>query len=74
MLEESNISKCRRCFKLKIRKFVGYFPDGKNKKYVDEEGKQYRGRVCPSCVRKEVKEKIRKKRSESKKLSEVSDS
>lgn len=66
---EENISSCRKCNKLKVRKFVGFFPDGKNKKYVDEEDKQYRGRVCPSCVREEVKLKIRAKRSE--KLSKV---
>ena len=61
-MEESDYSKCRRCETLKLRKFVGYFPDKRNKKYVDEEGSQCRGRICPDCVRKEVKSKIKGKR------------
>jgi hypothetical protein len=65
-MEDSDLSKCRKCGKIKVRKFVGYFPDGKNKKFVDEHGKQYRGRACPDCVRLEVRTKIKEKRNNEK--------
>lgn len=48
MKEETDISTCRVCDKLLVRKFVGKFDD-KNKKYVDEGGRLWNGRTCPRC-------------------------
>jgi hypothetical protein len=46
--EESDLSTCRLCEQIKLRRFVGKFDD-KNKKYVDDQGKLWNGRVCPQC-------------------------
>jgi hypothetical protein len=46
--EESDISTCRLCEKIKVRKFIGKFDD-KNKKYVDDSGRLWNGRTCPQC-------------------------
>ena len=61
-----DISKCKKCGALEVRKQDGFFPDGRNKKYVDGSGKQWVGRTCPKCVRHKSKDHIKKKRAEAK--------
>lgn len=73
-MEESDISTCRKCGKLEVRKQDGYFPDGRNKRFIDAEGKQWSGRACPGCVRKRAKETIKQKRANAKRGNELSDS
>ena len=63
-MEEVDISKCRKCGGLEVRRFIGYQPDGKNKKYVDADDKQWVGRKCPSCVRDAAKCHIKQKRKD----------
>lgn len=65
MSEESDFSTCRRCGGRKLRKFVGMF-DHKNKKYTDEHGRLWNGRVCPGCCLHKAKLRMRKKRKEDK--------
>lgn len=65
-MEESDISSCRKCGKLEVRKQDGYYPDGRNKRFVNAEGDLWSGRACPDCVRKRVKEQVKKKRSDAK--------
>lgn len=65
-MEEIDTSQCRKCGKLEVRKQDGYFPDGRNKKFVSADGAQWSGRACPNCVRKRVKEKIKQKRADAK--------
>lgn len=66
MAEETDVSTCRGCLKLKIRIHDGFFPGGKNKKFVDEAGKQWVGRKCPDCHKNTVKDTIKQKRHKEK--------
>jgi hypothetical protein len=70
-MEESDISKCKICGRLEVRRFIGYFPDGKNKKFVGADDAQWNGRRCPSCVRNEVKTHIKQKRADAKSKSDA---
>lgn len=65
-MEESDISKCRKCGGLEVRKADGHFPDGKNRKFVDLDGGQWNGRMCPKCVRLKAKAHIKEKRANAK--------
>ena len=65
-MEEIDVSQCRKCGKLEIRRQDGYFPDGKNKRFVNNEGRQWSGRSCPGCVRSRVRNQIKQKRAECK--------
>ena len=61
-MEESDVSKCKDCGKLEIRKQDGYYPDGKNKRFVDADGLLWNGRVCGQCTRTKSKLHNREKR------------
>ena len=65
MKEESDLSTCRLCEKIKIRRFVGKFDD-KNKKYVDETGLLWNGRKCPQCHKDHSRMNMKKKRAHGK--------
>jgi hypothetical protein len=65
MEKEIDISKCRTCGKLEVRKHSGSF-DGKNKRFVDSEGKLWNGRNCSSCHRNKVKVQTKEKRTNAK--------
>lgn len=65
-MEETDISTCRKCGKIEVRRQDGYFPDGRNKRFVNAEGAQWSGRACPDCVRKRVKESVKQKRADAK--------
>jgi hypothetical protein len=60
-MEESDLSKCSECGRIEVRKHAGSF-DGKNKKFVDAQGKLWNGRKCPSCHKNKVKTQIKEKR------------
>jgi len=64
--EESNLSKCSKCQEIKLRKQEGFYPDGRNKKYIDEDGNLYVGRKCPSCVKSHMLGRMRKLRADRK--------
>lgn len=72
-MEDSDISTCRKCGGLEVRKQDGFFPDGRNKRFVDAGNRQWSGRSCPKCVRKRVKEQIKKKRADAKPGNESKD-
>ncbi len=65
-MDEENVSKCKGCGKLEVRKQDGFFPDGKNKRYVDGSNLLWNGRTCPSCVKKKSKTHIKEKRQKEK--------
>lgn len=46
---EKNKRICKLCNELKDRIQSGIYPDGKNKKHVDESGKLWNGSVCGVC-------------------------
>lgn len=60
---EENLSKCSVCGEIKKRIQNGYYPDNKNKKWVDENGDLFVGRKCPSCVKSQMKLRMKKFRS-----------
>ena len=41
--------KCKMCAEEKQRYKSGMFPNGKDFRYVDEQGKQWNGKLCPGC-------------------------
>lgn len=61
-MNETDVSQCRKCGKLEVRRQDGYFPDGRNKRFVNAEGKQWSGRACPDCVLKRVRTQVKEKR------------
>lgn len=65
-MEDIDVSTCRKCGGLEVRKQDGYFPDGKNKRFVDATNAQWNGRTCPSCQKKKVKEQVKQKRADAK--------
>lgn len=65
-MEEANKSKCSKCQEIKTRIQDGKYPDGKNKKWVDEVGDLWVGRKCPLCVKDHMKGRMAKLRLERK--------
>ena len=62
--KEENLSKCSSCQEIKPRIQDGKYPDGRNKKWVNEKGELWVGRKCSDCVRSNMKSRmqvIRKK-------------
>jgi hypothetical protein len=62
---ESDLSSCRLCEKIKVRKLIGKFDD-KNKKYIDETGKLWNGRKCPQCQVDRARNNMKKLRANGK--------
>jgi len=63
---EKNDRLCKVCNQLKPRIQSGVYPDGKNKKHVDETGKLWNGSVCGSCNVKRSNEAMKKLRAKRK--------
>lgn len=61
-MTESNLSHCKVCAQLKHRIEDGKYPNSQNKRYKDEQGKLWSGRVCPQCQVLKTKENQRKLR------------
>jgi ribosomal protein S27E len=53
---------CRSCGGQKIRKPAGMFANGRDKRWVDHNGKQWNGRKCPDCNRVRAKNNMKKLR------------
>lgn len=64
--QESDIATCRLCEKLVVRRYVGKFPNGRDKMYVDEEGKLWSGRKCPGCQADKARNNMRRLRNNDK--------
>lgn len=58
---ESNKTICKVCNQLKDRISAGKFNE-KDKKWIDESGKLWNGKVCGLCNIERVKNKMREKR------------
>ena len=72
MEQDSDISKCKACGKLEVRRHVGSF-DTKNKKFVDANGKLWNGRKCPACHKNKVKTAVKEKRHNAKREHDLQD-
>lgn len=62
-MEEKNLSTCRVCQESKMRIEDGKYGASRNKRWRDEHGKIWRGRVCPDCHKSEMKNRMIKTRS-----------
>lgn len=58
---EQDTRACKRCGELKIRIHSGMY-DNRTKKFVDDKGAHWNGRVCPECNKKRVKTSIKQLR------------
>ena len=47
--------KCKLCNEIKKRFRGSKYPNGKDYRFVDEDGAEFTGRVCPECHRKRCK-------------------
>lgn len=60
---ESNQVVCKACNQLKTKTEAGFYPGkNRNKKYVDETGKQWNGKCCPTCNAARAKNVMRASR------------
>lgn len=66
---EQNLSTCRVCGENKERIEDGKYTggSGRNKRWRDDTGRLWRGRVCPDCHKSEMKERMVKARAKSEK-------
>lgn len=60
---EKDLRRCRNCNELKIRILDGRYPNKKDKRYVDESGRQWSGSVCSVCKRAQSKKTMRRIRA-----------
>lgn len=67
--KETSIIVCKSCKQPFERIMAGKYPDGRNKKWVDAEGREFCGLTCPSCHSSRVAVRNKNKR----KLKEVQD-
>jgi len=70
MSNESNQVICKVCGELKTRICVGVYASN-NRKYQDESGGLWNGKVCSSCHRNKVKDSMNKLRELRKQAAEV---
>lgn len=61
---ETNKRHCKLCNFLLVRIAAGKYPNNKDTKYIDEYGKEWSGRVCPGCHKRNNKQRMRKIRFE----------
>lgn len=64
-MEEKNLSTCKRCLEKKMRIQDGKYGNSRNKRWKDDEGKFWRGHVCPTCHKQEMKDRMTAKRVKS---------
>lgn len=63
--DESNLTLCKTCRIIKIRKLDGRYPSKRDKRWMDDAGKLWVGRLCPSCHAEKMKLHNRNKRLKS---------
>lgn len=59
---EKDLRICKVCRELKVRIANGRYPNRKDRRFVDESGLSWNGRVCGTCHAGKMKEKMRVKR------------
>jgi len=60
-MEEINLKLCKVCGLLKKRILAGKW--GKDKKWIDEEGKLWNGKQCPTCNQARAKDSMKRMRN-----------
>lgn len=61
-MSDVDLRKCKICNEFKKRIEDGKFPNGKNKRWRDESGRQWVGSTCGTCNLARSKENMKKKR------------
>ncbi len=61
---ESNQTTCKKCNQIKYRIQKGYFKNGRDKRWVDDNDRQWVGHTCPDCNNQRVKSSYHDKVSE----------
>lgn len=64
MKPEQNLRKCKICLTLKTRVNDGKFPNGKNKRFRDENNNLWSGNVCGFCNLERIRKAMERKRNE----------
>jgi hypothetical protein len=59
---ESNKTICKKCQQMKTRTEDGKYPNSKNKRYIDDQGKLWNGKTCPDCQKNKTKENMKQMR------------
>jgi hypothetical protein len=49
-MSETSTIKCKNCGETCVRILAGKYPNGKDKKWVDEDGREFSGLTCSQCV------------------------
>lgn len=47
--KETSTIMCKGCGKTRTRYYAGRYPNKKDKKWVDESGREFSGLMCPIC-------------------------
>lgn len=63
MSNESNLRTCKNCLLQKRRIQDGKFANGRDKRWVDESGRQWCGSICPLCNKERARENMKRLRS-----------
>ena len=60
---EWSLIKCKHCGKECKRILSGKYPNNKDKRWVDEMGREFNGHVCPPCnsEKKSLKQKLKRR-------------
>lgn len=58
---------CKVCRHECKRYFAGRYPNGKDKRWIDINGREFSGKVCPDCHARKCAERVAVKRSKNKK-------
>lgn len=54
---------CKTCRQIKTRYQMGRFPNSKDKRWIDETGKQWSGKNCPPCHTELTKQRTKNART-----------
>lgn len=59
--QDKSVIICKGCNETKTRYLDGKYPNAKDKKWLDENGKQFNGHLCPGCQSRKVAQRKRLK-------------
>lgn len=59
--QDFSIINCKSCGKTCKRILAGRYSNGKDKRWVDEQGKEFNGHRCPACHLDQVKDRKKKR-------------
>lgn len=62
---EIETKQCKTCGQIKQRILMGNFPNGRDKKWADEDGKLWNGSRCGACHKEKMKQDFLAKKSSS---------